>query len=155
MVAPKSNTGSSLALTSHGLFLLLVIFGSFILETQATGKWNLCICCREGEMSKCGGGVIFLWGSWWWLMHLYTSCSTQRKNSIATCKAEGNVWTGWVLHVSTCVLVLYPVILIPSAFSPSILMPSLQLGALGPSQECGPCFSWGRFSCRHSYLYAL
>ncbi|XP_074886620.1 sushi domain-containing protein 6 isoform X1 [Buteo buteo] len=37
MVAPKSNTGSSLALTSHGLFLLLVIFGSFILETQATG----------------------------------------------------------------------------------------------------------------------
>lgn len=37
MVAPKSNTGSSLALTSHGLFLLLVIFGNFILEAQATG----------------------------------------------------------------------------------------------------------------------
>lgn len=37
MVASKSNTGSSLALTGHGLFHLLVIFGSFILEVQSTG----------------------------------------------------------------------------------------------------------------------
>ncbi|NWH32099.1 SUSD6 protein, partial [Chloropsis hardwickii] len=36
MVASKSNTGSSLALTGHGLFRLLVIFGSFILEAQST-----------------------------------------------------------------------------------------------------------------------
>ncbi|NXU35628.1 SUSD6 protein, partial [Drymodes brunneopygia] len=36
MVASKSSTGSSLALTGHGLFRLLVIFGSFILEAQST-----------------------------------------------------------------------------------------------------------------------
>ncbi|KFP27848.1 Uncharacterized protein KIAA0247 [Colius striatus] len=37
MVAPKSSTGPSLALTSRGLFLLLVIFGTFVLEAQASG----------------------------------------------------------------------------------------------------------------------
>lgn len=48
MVAPKSNTGSSLALTSHGLFLLLVTFGTFVLEAEATGKWKLHMLQGEG-----------------------------------------------------------------------------------------------------------
>uniref|UniRef100_A0A674H6R2 Sushi domain containing 6 n=1 Tax=Taeniopygia guttata TaxID=59729 RepID=A0A674H6R2_TAEGU len=47
MVASKSNTGSSLALTGHGLFHLLVFFGSFILEAQSTGSETSC-----GELMK-------------------------------------------------------------------------------------------------------
>ncbi|XP_071600590.1 sushi domain-containing protein 6 isoform X2 [Heliangelus exortis] len=48
MVAPKSNTGLSLALSSHGLFVLLVIFSTFILEAQATGY-----CSQSGFAKLC------------------------------------------------------------------------------------------------------
>lgn len=101
MVASKSNTGSSLALPGHGLFRLLVIFGSFILEAQSTGKWNLYLCCREGGVYQFGNGCIFLGENWWWLMYFYTSSSTHRKNSITTCWAEQEVSE---LHES-CILV--------------------------------------------------
>lgn len=62
MIAPKSSPGVPLALTSHGLFLPLVIFSTFILESQASGKQNFYtaflfyttfLCAGRGREKSC------------------------------------------------------------------------------------------------------